>query len=115
MKPPTIDQLRNITDRAHNGPLRPEEAARLRLGIERLAARPRTNPGASWAGRVRSLRRKLLALHEPMQRGGIPICTSCSGWNGTRCLGLVTEWPCPTLDAFDEAFPPQHSTESRTS
>lgn len=103
--PPTVEQLRNITDRAYNGPLQPAEIIRLRAGIDRLAARPRTNPATSWSNRVGGLRRKLHTLHAPMHRGGIQICASCSGWNGTRCLGLVTEWPCPTLDAFDRTFP----------
>jgi hypothetical protein len=105
MTGPTVEQLHNIADRADRGPLQPAEVARLRQGITRLATRPRTNPGASWSGRVRGLRRKLHTLHAPMVRGGIQICTNCSGWNGNYCLGLVTEWPCPTLDAFDHTFP----------
>lgn len=101
---PTIAQLRNLADRADRGRLTPAEVARLRAGISRLE-RPRTNRGASWSARVRDLRRKLRTLHSPMVRGGIQICTSCSGWNGVRCVGLVTEWPCETLDAFDTTFP----------
>ena len=104
MTGPTPAQLRNIADRADRGRLTPAEVARLRAGIDRLD-RPRTNPGASWNNRIRALRRKLHTLHAPMMRGGIQICAACSGWNGVRCLGLVTEWPCPTLDAFDSTFP----------
>ena len=103
-RPPTIDQLRNIADRADRGQLTAAEVARLREGISRFD-RPRTNRGASWALRIRGLRRRLHTLHAPMVRGGIQICAACSGWNGVRCLGLVTEWPCPTLDAFDSTFP----------
>lgn len=101
---PTIAQLRNLADRAARKPLAPAEVQRLHEGIARLE-RPRANPGAAWSGKVRGLRRQLHTLHAPMVRGGIQICTSCSGWNGIRCLGLVTEWPCPTLDAFDQTFP----------
>lgn len=78
-QPPTVAQLRNLTDRAHRGPLRPVEVARLRAGIDRLAARPRTNPATSWANRVRALRRRLHTLHTPIHRGGVQICGHCSG------------------------------------
>lgn len=64
----------------------------------------------AWVNKIRALRRKLHGLHAPMLRGGIQICTGCSGWNGRRCLGLVTEWPCPTLEAFDGAFPAKEAT-----
>lgn len=104
-QPPTLAQLRNLTDRADRGPLQPTEVARLRAGIDRLAARPRTHPAASWANRVRALRRRLHALHAPMLRGGVQICGHCSGWNGARCQGLVTEWPCDTLTLLDSTFP----------
>lgn len=103
-RPPTIAQLRNLADRADRGPLQPGEVARLRDGINHLD-RPRTNRGASWSSRVRALRRQLHTLHAPVTRGGIQVCGHCSGWNGTRCLGLVTEWPCDTLPLFDSAFP----------
>lgn len=104
-RPPTIDQLRIIADRADRGPLKPAEVARLREGLIRLDGRRNSNPAVRWANKVGALRRRLHALHAPMIRGGVQICTNCSGWNGTRCLGLVTEWPCPTLDAFDSTFP----------
>lgn len=103
-RPPTIAQLRNIADRADRGPLRPEEVTRLRHGLTHLD-RPRTSPATSWANRVRALRRRLHLLHAPITRGGIQICGHCSGWNGTRCLGLITEWPCDTLTLLDAAFP----------
>lgn len=42
------------------------------------------------------------ALHHPMQRGPFTICAHCSGWDGEwRCLGVVTDYPCPTLRALD--------------
>jgi hypothetical protein len=41
-------------------------------------------------------------LHQPMQRGPFTICGHCSGWDGRRCLGVVTDYPCPTLTALDE-------------
>ncbi|MFD4547226.1 hypothetical protein [Streptomyces sp. NPDC058466] len=44
------------------------------------------------------------ALHQPMQRGPFTICAHCSGWDGEwRCLGVVTNYPCPTLRALDDA------------
>ena len=103
-RPPTLAQLRNIADRADRGPLTPAEFARLRQGIAQFD-RPRTNRGVSWATRVRALRRRLHLLHAPMVRGGVQICAHCSGWNGVRCVGLVTEWPCDTLTALDATFP----------
>jgi hypothetical protein len=102
---PTITQLLNLADRADRGPLRPAEVARLREGITHLAARRRHNPTAAWGRRTAALRRKLTALHHPVQRGSIAACAECSGWNGRRCTGLVTPWPCPTLDALDDHFP----------
>lgn len=114
--PPTVDQLRVIADRAHKGPLATAEILRLREGIDHLAAagsriqpsRPRTAPG-----RLKALRRRLRALHAPMMRGGVEICRECSGWNGTRCAGLVTPYPCPTIDAIDALTPgsgaPRHT------
>lgn len=47
-------------------------------------------------------------LHQPMQRGGQTICAHCSGWTGTRCTGVVTPHPCPTLQALDQ---PTHTTQ----
>lgn len=48
-------------------------------------------------------------LHQPMQRGPFTICAHCSGWDGEwRCLGLLTNYPCPTLTALDE--PKENST-----
>ncbi|MFD4569351.1 hypothetical protein ACFWOX_33940 [Streptomyces sp. NPDC058467] len=44
------------------------------------------------------------ALHQPMQRGPFTICAHCSGWDGEwRCLGVVTNYPCPTLRALNDA------------
>lgn len=105
MTGPTIDQLRNLVARAYRGPLRPEEVARLGEGLDRLAARPRHNRAVSWANRANALRRKLTELHFPVQRGSIAACAECSGWNGRRCVGLVTQWPCPTLEAVNDHFP----------
>ena len=104
-RPPTIAQLRNLADRADRGQLSPAEVSRLRQGIDHLGQRRPKNPAIGWSNRVAALRRKLHLLHAPMTRGGVQICTNCSGWNGVRCLGLVTEWPCDTLTAFDATFP----------
>lgn len=104
MTRPTVAQLLNIADRADRGPLRPAEVARLREGITRLSQR-RTNHAAAWGARAAALRRKLADLHYPVQRGSIAACAECSGWNGRHCTGLVTPWPCPTLDALDDHFP----------
>ena len=100
---PTIAQLRNLADRADRGSLSPEEVNRLRAGIDRFARRK--SAGTAWGNRVRALQRRLAANHYPVQRGSIAACAECSGWNGTRCTGLVTQWPCPTLDTVDSMFP----------
>jgi hypothetical protein len=105
MRPPTIAQLLNLADRADRGPLQPAEVARLREGLHRLDGRRSKNPAVAWSNRVGALRRQLHTLHAPMTRGGIRICAHCSGWNGTRCQGLVTEWPCDTLTTLDQTFP----------
>lgn len=48
-----------------------------------------------------------LTLHQPMQRGPFTICAHCSGWDGKwRCLGVVTNYPCPTVTALTEPGPP---------
>lgn len=108
MKPPTVQQLRNIADRADRGPLQPAEVARLRAGIDRFDRR-RGNPASRWVAKAGVLRRRLTELHYPVQRGPIAACAECSGWNGIRCVGLVTQYPCPTLDALDAAFPAKGS------
>lgn len=106
MRQPSIEQLRNITDRAYRGQLRPEEVARLRAGIDQLAARRLARPGtAPWARRLHTLRRKLAELHYPVQHERIAACAECSGWNGRRCTGLITQWPCPTLATVDDSLP----------
>jgi hypothetical protein len=49
-------------------------------------------------------------LHQPMERGPFTICAHCSGWDGKqRCLGVVTDYPCPTLRAMAE--PPADDAE----
>lgn len=103
--PPTVAQLRNIADRADRGPLTPDEVARLRQGIDGFDRRRGKRPSVAWSNKVAALRRKLHALHAPMIRGGMQICTNCSGWNGSYCVGAVTEWPCDTITAFDTTFP----------
>lgn len=112
MRPPTLDQLRNIADRADRGPLTAAEVSRLREGIDGFDLRTRSNmqTRGKWASKIRGLRIRLHKLHTPMVRGGMQICTACSGWNGTYCAGLVTEWPCPTLDVFDTTFPVKESS-----
>lgn len=103
MKPVTVVQLRNLAARAHRGPLTPDEAARLTAGVDRFTAR--RSPAIRWANRAAALRRKIAALHHPVQRGSIAACAECSGWNGRRCVGLVTPWPCPTLELLDAHLP----------
>jgi hypothetical protein len=51
---------------------------------------------------------RVRALHQPMGRGPFTVCTHCSGWDGARCLGVVTPHPCETLIALDE--PKENST-----
>lgn len=102
--PPTVDQLRNIADRADRGPLQPAEVARLRAGIEQLAARKprrRAGPPLAAARRLQRLKQRLRTLHAPMERGGMEVCRECSGWDGFRCRGLVTPYPCPTVEAVE--------------
>ncbi|MGW5173180.1 hypothetical protein ACWERY_02280 [Streptomyces sp. NPDC004082] len=106
---PTIAQLLNIADRADRGPLKPAEVERLREGIYRFDARRRTNPAVGWGNRAAALRRKIAELHYPVQRGPIAACAECSGWNGRRCVGLVTQWPCPTLEAVNDHLPRRES------
>jgi hypothetical protein len=101
-----VDQLRNLAGRTFAGQLRPEESARLLEGIELLAARkPPRRPSKPLAAakRLQRLRRRLLTLHAPMERGGMEICRECSGWDGLRCRGLVTPHPCPTVEAIEGA------------
>lgn len=118
-RPPTIDQLRNLADRAARGPLTPDEIARLRDGINQLehaeaelrdwAERDSMDAAAgSYAGRAEAVEARVKAaldLHQSMERGPFTICAHCSGWDGRRCLGVVTEYPCPTVTALTEETP----------
>lgn len=91
-RPPTIAQLHNLADRAEAG-LTPDEVTRLRQGIAMLAEYDNTSA-------------RLRKLHQPMQRGPFTICAHCSGWDGERrCLGVVTNYPCPTITALDQPGP----------
>lgn len=102
--PPTVEQLRNLASRTFAGQLRPEESARLLEGIELLAARkPPRRPSKPLAAakRIQRLKQALYELHAPMWRGGVEICSECSGWDGFRCRGVVTPFPCPTVDVVD--------------
>jgi hypothetical protein len=99
-----VDQLRNITDRAYDGPLQPAEIARLREGIEQLARKPprrRAGRPIAAARRLQRLKQRLRTIHAPMLRGGVKVCRECSGWDGVRCRGLVTPYPCPTVEAIE--------------
>jgi hypothetical protein len=56
--------------------------------------------------READLAARVSALHQPMQRGPFTICAHCSGWDGEwRCLGVVTNYPCPTIRALAEPSP----------
>lgn len=97
MKPPTVDQLRNLADRADRGPLTPDEVNRLRQGLNHLHNRRRPDIRHAQRGyKIAALRRRLTDLHRPIQHGRIAICAACNGLN---------RWPCPTIDALDELFP----------
>jgi hypothetical protein len=101
---PTVEQLLNIADRADYGRLQPAEVARLREGIEHLAAKPlrrRLGPPLAAARRLQRLKQRLRILHTPVLRGGVEVCRECSGWDGQRCRGLVTPYPCPTVEVVD--------------
>ncbi|MEV2203705.1 hypothetical protein AB0E11_27615 [Streptomyces fradiae] len=104
---PTIEQLLILANRAEDGPLTPAEAARLREGLAAWADR---HANRGWPTKAGALRRSLHQLHAPLLRGGIQVCTHCSGWNGFRCLGLVSEWPCQTLLLLDSACPTKECT-----
>lgn len=99
---PSLAQMRVLVDRAERGPLSAVEARWFRQGLQ--YRRVWRQDGADPTGAVR-LRRALAALHRPVLRGGVEVCAECSGWDGNRCRGLVTEWPCPTADVagLDEA------------
>ncbi|WP_405536965.1 hypothetical protein [Streptomyces antimycoticus] len=93
---PSLAQMRVLVDRAERGPLSAVEARWFRQGLEWRQSWQRGSRSEPGLGQ---LRRRLAALHRPMPRGGIEVCTECSGWDGSRCRGLVTEWPCPTAEA----------------
>ncbi|MEU7240270.1 hypothetical protein [Streptomyces sparsogenes] len=86
---PSLAQMRVLVDRAECGPLSAAEARWFRQGLEWRE---------TWR-RSHRLRHVLAALHRPLLRGGIEVCAECSGWDGRRCRGLLTEWPCPTAEA----------------
>jgi hypothetical protein len=69
------------------------------------ALRAALEPAVSSVGQApadRKAEARIRALHQPMQRGPFTICAHCSGWDGEwRCLGVVTNYPCPTLRALD--------------
>lgn len=114
----TADQLLVLADRAERpGGLTASEADRLRRGVRELAARPaggRSGVRAAArraAAEMASLRRALSKLHRPVIRGGYEICAHCSGWDGRRCQGLVTPWPCPTAEIGDLDRPANSSPQ----
>lgn len=134
---PTIAQLHNLTDRAQRGPLTADETARLREGINQLAALqavargycptcgrgdagPTTEDWEQQRRRADHAEQRIkaaLVLHQPMQRGPFTICAHCSGWDGKwRCQGVVTNYPCPTIRALDQPGPAAtQATEPDTS
>ena len=84
MTGPSAAELLHLVDRAEAGRLLPAEARLLRDGITALA------------GAVAEIR----ALHVPMLRGAVTCCAECSGWDGRRCRGAITAWPCDTATAL---------------
>ncbi|MFF2383785.1 hypothetical protein [Streptomyces sp. NPDC058108] len=52
------------------------------------------SPATAAVARVRK-------LHQPMQRGAITTCRECSGWDGHRCRGVVSPYPCATISALE--------------
>lgn len=54
------------------------------------------------------------ALHTPIQRGPGVYCARCSGWDGRRFLGILTDHPCPTLRALDAPSQPNPDTTQET-
>ncbi|MFE9003152.1 hypothetical protein ACFYOY_13565 [Streptomyces sp. NPDC007875] len=93
---PSLAQMRVLVDRAERQPLTAVEARWFRQGLE--YRRVWRQDGADPTGMFQ-LRRALAALHRPVLRAGVEVCGECSGWDGKRCRGLVTEWPCPTAEA----------------
>lgn len=102
---PTREQLLVLADRAERGPLTAAEASRLRAGIRALAFSVRSvgqrhrRQRERQDGQLVVLRRALARLHYPMPRGGDRVCPECSGWDGRRCRGPLTPWPCRTAEA----------------
>ncbi|MEU5425140.1 hypothetical protein AB0H73_05975 [Streptomyces olivoreticuli] len=101
----TVEQLLVLANRAEGpGGLTAPEADRLRRGIQTLAGQPaERRPRSTKRPQQRAvetlrLRTALARLHQPLLRGGIEVCTECSGWDGQHCRGLITPWPCPTAD-----------------
>jgi hypothetical protein len=87
----TVDQLRNLADRAARG-LTPDEQTRLRDGINRL-------------DRAENHIRAALAIHQPQPDGsGFPDsqhCQTCSEDGGDAYQYLVP-YPCPTVTALTD-------------
>jgi hypothetical protein len=77
---------------------------------EQLLAAYDASRTAMPAAAYRAAEARVRALHQPMERGPFTICAHCSGWDGKwRCLGVVTNYPCPTLRAMAE--PPAADAE----
>ncbi|MFG2480443.1 hypothetical protein [Streptomyces fagopyri] len=91
--PATIAQFLSIADCADRRQLAPTEVARLRAGPYRVDGRKRrpNAAGATWGVRAAAVRREIAEFHYPVQRGAIATCAECSGWDGPRCVGLVTQ------------------------
>lgn len=123
-----LDSLSVLLTRIANGrTLTPEEARLLvqHVGTEvaesttaraagaetdRLRADIAADREQQWPQRLGQAEKRIkaaVALHQPMQRGPFTICAHCSGWDGKwRCLGVVTDYPCPTITALADPKEP---------
>jgi hypothetical protein len=106
-QPPSPDQIRNLIDRAERKKLTPAEAARLREGLGVVTPLRRSHVSNRWSNRVRRLRTLIYEAHTQIPYDGGTICSECSSFNGIRPLGFTVEWPCPTIYAIDDVFPPR--------
>lgn len=121
----TVDQLRNLADRAGRGRLTAAETALLRTGIDQMAQASDSELRRQLADTITALGksetelaerrgdekriRAALALHQPIEHLGRTWCDACS--TRRRTGPRTDEWvafipyPCPTVEALTEETP----------
>jgi hypothetical protein len=105
----TAEEFEAFADGVRRGEFTPtpvQEAPEATQAGERCAL-PVVGPSDDSDGSTAlSALRRVRELHQPMLRGALTVCRECSGWDGTRCLGVLTPHPCPTLAALEGADTP---------